>query len=223
MAITTEAQIAQFKAKCVERFGAQEAFGKPETQAQVLERCRASYRMSIEKHGEVASLTNGADLAMELRDLRHTIEAWRLVKRLIAISKQCHGPGHKITIDLERRLLQCKAAYVGVWGYGIQIFEVISYEADKYVVRGPVDSQSAHEEMVTMEFDAADVTIQPYGTPVVIHGFKNKAAYLNGKIGDMRSFDATTGRYGVYFEDKSINPKGVKPENLRILFELPDN
>jgi hypothetical protein len=30
-------------------------------------------------------------------------------------------------------------------------------------------------------------------------------------------------RYGVYFEDKSIKPKSVKPENVRILFELPDN
>jgi hypothetical protein len=36
------------------------------------------------------------------------------------------------------------------------------------------------------------------------------------------SFDPAADRYGVYFEDKSIKPKGVKPENVHILFELPD-
>jgi hypothetical protein len=180
--------------------------------------------MWVEKNGEVSSLAMVSDLALELHKSRRNIEAWRLVKRLIAISKQQHhGPEHKTTKDLECRLLQCKAAYVGVWGYGIQIFEVLSYKADKYVVCGPVDSRSAHERKVTMEVDAANVTIQPYGTPVVIHGLKSKAAYLNGKIGDMRSFDATTRSYGIYFEDKSIKPKSVKPRNLRILFELPDN
>jgi hypothetical protein len=53
------------------------------------------------------------------------------------------------------------------------------------------------------------------------HGLK--AAYLNGEIGETRSFDNAAGRYGVYFEDKSINPKSVKLENLRIMLELPEN
>ncbi|KAL3777071.1 hypothetical protein ACHAWO_011637 [Cyclotella atomus] len=74
-----------------------------------------------------------------------------------------------------------------------------------------------------MNVDPTSVLLQPYRTPVICHGFKNKAAYLNGEIGDIRSFDETSGRRGVYFEDKSIKPKSVKPRNLRILFELPDN
>jgi hypothetical protein len=73
-----------------------------------------------------------------------------------------------------------------------------------------------------LNVDPTSGVLQP-GTPVVCHGLKNKAAYLNGKIGDIRSFDETTGRYGVYFEDESIKPKSVKPRNLRILFELPGN
>jgi hypothetical protein len=76
-----------------------------------------------------------------------------------------------------------------------------------------------------MTVDEADVGLQPNGTPVVCRGLKNKAEYLNDKIGDTRSFDETTGRYGVCFEDKTIKPKSVKPRNQRILFELqlPDN
>jgi hypothetical protein len=72
-----------------------------------------------------------------------------------------------------------------------------------------------------------DVALQPFGTPVVCRGFKNKASYLNGKIGigEIRSVHEITGGYlyGVYFEDESIKPKSVKPHNLRTLFELPDN
>jgi hypothetical protein len=64
-AVSTEAQIAQYKAKCIKKFGAQVAFGKPETQEQVLERFRTSYQMSVEKSGEVSCLILGAQLAVE--------------------------------------------------------------------------------------------------------------------------------------------------------------
>jgi hypothetical protein len=136
---------------------------------------------------------------------------------LIAISKQQHGQEHKITKDLERGLLQCKTSYVRLSNRGL--FEVLRYEGDKYVVRGPYNVAEAGRQ--TLRVDEADARMQLYGTPVVIHGFGNRAAYLNGKIGDI-SFDPAADRYGVYFEDKSIKPKGVKPENVRILFELPD-
>jgi hypothetical protein len=88
IAIATEAQIAKCKAKCIKKFGAQEAFGKPETQEQVLESVRASYQLGVEKNGEVSSLMQGSHLANQLRNSRRTIEAWRLLKRLIGISKQ---------------------------------------------------------------------------------------------------------------------------------------
>jgi hypothetical protein len=90
---------------------------------------------------------------------------------------------------LECRLLECKTAYVGLLGLGI--FEVLRHEADnKYVVRGP--NNVAEERKVTMIVDAAAITIQPYGAPVVCDGLKNKAAYLNGKIGEIWSIDETT-------------------------------
>lgn len=65
-----------------------------------------------------------------------------------------------------------------------------------------------------------DVKIER-GTPVICHGLKN-AAHLNGKIGDITSYDGETGRYGVRFEDKGLTSALVKPSNLRIVFELPD-
>jgi hypothetical protein len=128
---------------------------------------------------------------------------------------------HRITKDIELGLLQCKTSYVGLRDHGTKLFEVLRRDEDKYIVRGP--KKVAEARNVTMRVDQEDAMMQPYGTPVVIHGFKNKAAYLNGKVGDIRSIDTTAGRYGVYFEDNSIKPKSVKPENVRILFELPDN
>jgi hypothetical protein len=70
---TTEILIANFRAICIQKFGAQEAFGKPETDEQVLERHRNAHQMTVEKQGEVTSLIQGANLATELMILHHTI------------------------------------------------------------------------------------------------------------------------------------------------------
>jgi hypothetical protein len=210
MIIDTETQIAYYRAICIQKVGAQEAFGKPETHEQLPERCRISYQMSVEQSGEVSSLILGSNLAIRLRKSDRTIEAWRLFKRLIAISKQHHGPEHYITKDLERGLLLCKTSYVGLRDYGKELFKVLRRDEDKYVVRGPI--KLAEGKKFTMKVDAANVGLQPYGTPVVCHGLQNDDTYLNGKIGEIRSVD----------EDKSIKPQSVKPDNLRILFELPD-
>ena len=60
------------------------------------------------------------------------------------------------------------------------------------------------------------------GTPIICQGLK-KADHLNGKLGDIRSFDVETERYGVHFEDMSLKkPVAVKKENVRIVFDLPD-
>jgi hypothetical protein len=82
---------------------------------------------------------------------------------------------------------------VALRGYKLKLFQVLHHEEDKYVVRGP--NEVAEERKVTLRVDETDVTIQPHGTPVVCHGLKN--TYFNGKIGDIRSFDKSTGRWGV--------------------------
>jgi hypothetical protein len=53
------------------------------------------------------------------------------------------------------------------------------------------------ERKETIRVDEADVTMLQFVTPVVCHGLKNKAEYLNGKIGETWWFDETTGIYGV--------------------------
>jgi hypothetical protein len=214
--------IARFKENCIERFGAQEAFGEIESLEQRIERRRKAYQLTVEKRTEASSLTNGIHLANLLMDTNRTIETWRLMKRLIAISQQHHGREHSFTKLLEQNLAEfkCDKILVTLRSLGLK-FHATGYEDDKYVLRGPIGVPE--EQMKTLRFCPTDVILESNGTPVVCHGLKNNAAYLNGKIGDVRSFDETTGRYGVYFEDETIKPKCVKPRNLRILFELPDN
>jgi hypothetical protein len=66
-AIALEAKIVHFKAMCIDKFGAQEAFGKPQTQEQVLELQRISYQVAVSQKGEASpvSLTLGSNLATE--------------------------------------------------------------------------------------------------------------------------------------------------------------
>ena len=61
------------------------------------------------------------------------------------------------------------------------------------------------------------------GTPVTCHGLKDAMSHLNGKIGDVRSWVEKDNSYEIQFEDKSLaEPCFVKHENVRFLFELPD-
>ena len=59
------------------------------------------------------------------------------------------------------------------------------------------------------------------GTPIVCHGL-GISSHLNGKIGDLRSWDEATDCHEVHFEDEHLEPRSVKPENIRIIFELPE-
>jgi hypothetical protein len=57
---------------------------------------------------------------------------------------------------------------------------------------------------------------------LICHGLTS-ASHLNGKSGDVRANhnDRNEIRLAVHFETKSLKPSLVKPENLRIAFELP--
>ena len=105
---------------------------------------------------------------------------------------------------------------------GIEWCEALRFsdEEGRYVIKGPRSHpRKPDEEQVTM------VPVDGFrffkGTPVMCYGLKN-AAHLNGKIGGVASRDKETGRCEVRFEDKSLKPVLVKQENLRIVFELPD-
>ncbi|KAL3797348.1 hypothetical protein ACHAWO_005507 [Cyclotella atomus] len=101
-------------------------------------------------------------------------------------------------------------------------FEVLRCERDKYIVKGPILDPRVEEEERTMAVDAKDVILPTNGVPGICHG-SNNAAYLNGKIGHIRSYEVTAERYAVHFDDsKTIPPKSEKLENLRILFDIPN-
>jgi hypothetical protein len=58
---------------------------------------------------------------------------------------------------------------------------------------------------------------------VICHGLTS-ASHLNGKLGEGRAFhnDRNGIRLAVHFETKRLKPSLVKPENLRIAFDLPN-
>jgi hypothetical protein len=211
-----------FNFYCGKRIKAREAFGQDETEEERLERHRVTYQMSLENDGEVKSLNHGSNYAAALSQSNHTIAAWRLLKRLAAISKQYHGRDHVNTKELEAQLKRCKTVRVKVKGRK-GLFEALFYENDEYVIQGPIQNPRAEEEEDTINVAPSKIILQTNrAAPVICHGLLN-AIHLNGKIGEVKSFSESTGRYGIHFEGQAIEPMGVKPENLSILFELPDN
>jgi hypothetical protein len=130
--------IAFFKEVCIERFGAQEAFGEFESLEQRIERRRNAYQLVLETYGEAISLQAGLDLANLLSDAKHTVEAWRLLNRLVATSTQHHGCEHRMTKGLEQKLADIKIPQGVILRRLDLYFKPIGYEEDKYILRGPV-------------------------------------------------------------------------------------
>jgi hypothetical protein len=57
---------------------------------------------------------------------------------------------------------------------------------------------------------------------VICHGLV-RASHLNGKVGDARAcHNSITGRrVAMHFAGKSLKTALIKPENVRVAFELP--
>jgi hypothetical protein len=102
----SEDTIARFKARCIERFGAQEAFGGPESLPleQRIARHRNAYQLMLVKCGEGSSLRIGSELAVLLSNANRAIEAWQLMKKLISFCQQYHGREHRNTKASEQTL-----------------------------------------------------------------------------------------------------------------------
>jgi hypothetical protein len=88
-------------------------------------------------------------------------------------------------------------------------------------VTGPIVDENNERRMFRVE----SATVLPKsGCPVLCYGLIN-ASHLNGKLGEIRSMsmDSSSGgfRFWVHFEEKGLKPAAIKPENLRIVFELP--
>ena len=183
------------------------------------------YDNFVKEYGQESTnaIQAGSLLANALIGMYRSIEAERLLTKLSVICKRLHGPQHDITRQAESDLQRCKVRYVKIkhrqeWEW----FQALRYE-EKCVVQGPVLNPRKVQEEET--FTVATKDIRPdLGTPVICHGFGDSLSHLNGKIGDLRSWDEETDDlyYDIHFEEKDLEPRFVEPENIRIIFELPD-
>jgi hypothetical protein len=216
-----QAGISTLSSRCIGIWGP--GFCQAETAEDALERHRVCYESMINQHGEAHELTIiiGRDYAVALYHAAHHIEAWRLFNKLIPLSQQSHGSEHLHTVKLKEMLDIIQTHRVRVQNLNGR-FQAIRYEGDQCVVRVLTKQQGVqHGNKRLIKVKANDI-IPSKASPVVCHGLKN-ASHLNGKIGDVRGFDEDEMRCEVHFEDKNILPKCVKPENLRILFVLPES
>ena len=106
----------------------------------------------------------------------------------------------------------------------IKQFQALRYEneGEICVVQGPVTTPRMIEDerVYNVEWN---LVIPNIGCPVICHGLVS-ASHLNGKPGEVRNLKHNEPdiRCAVYFEKKSLKSALVKPENLRVAFELPD-
>jgi hypothetical protein len=164
--VKLEDTIADFKEIGIERFGDQEAFGELESMELRIERRRSTYQLIVENYDEVSSLQAGLDLAVLLSNANHIVEAWRLLKRLIAISTQYHGREHSYTEMLEQTLakFKCNNIHVVKLRSLSLLFRAIGYEDNKYVLRGPIGVPE--EQMQTLRVYSSDIILKSYGVPI---------------------------------------------------------
>ena len=192
-----------------------------------LKRCQKMYDAKAKEHGqeEACTIEVGIKLARALKKVRRSIEAERLLTKLAAISKRIHGLHHALTKRAETSLRFRKVRYVKArYQRKSKLFQALRYEEDgrKCVVQGPITKPRnvQAEKTLTVSVEVIHLIL---GTPVICHGLEEDSLnHINGKIGDLRSRGNDTGQYEIHFEDEDLEPRFVKQENIRILFELPE-
>ena len=200
----------------------------PKKRAFDLKALRAEYGEMIQRRGEHAILTirSGNNLAEALLSMFHTIEALRLLERIVQISSRVHGSDHRDTKMVNLLWQSFKPQYVY---FEQQLYYALRYENDgkNIVVQGPIpeDTEVLTEpknfgDEKTFAVPNGDVYFS-LGSIVMLHGLK-KGAHLNGEIGDIRNHCQLSGRWVVHLEGNTSKPVKVKQENLRIVFDLPD-
>ena len=88
-------------------------------------------------------------------------------------------------------------------------------------MNGPITKPRNIEEESALTVASSSI-FPGLGCPVVCHGLKNASRLKATR--EPRSVHEKNSeiRFAVHFEDKSIKPALIKPENLRIVVELPD-
>jgi hypothetical protein len=185
---------------------------------------RYDYEHNLKTFGSTseATLRSGSKYVINLVQAHRGIEAERLIVKFAAISHRVHGVEHNCTMSLDKKVNTCKSRFVIVMPDD-KPFQALRYENDGEicVVTGPI-KQPRQEEDERIFHVASDLIVPNEGCPVICHGLTS-ASRLNGKLGEVRAHhnDRNGIRLEVYFETKSLKPSLVKPENLRIAFDLP--
>jgi len=182
------------------------------------------YKFCLKTYGLTsgATLRSGSIYAAELVQANRGIEAERLIVKLAASSQRVHGPGHNCSISLDEKVKECKSRCAIVM-LDDKLFQAVRYENDGEicVVTGPV-KQRRQEDDERIFHVVNYLVVAAKGCPVMCHGLMG-ASHLNGELGEVRAYhnNITGFRLGVHFEKTHLKPAWVKPENLRISFELP--
>jgi len=166
----------------------------------------------------------GLSYANTLWNTNCSIEAGRLVTKLDTVSRRVNGPDHNMTIKADevleqikqRWFLKCRVVVLPEF----QLFLAVRYKNDEAicVVQGPITNPRCEDDERIHRVES-NLVVPADGCPVICHGLVS-ASHLNGVLGDTRDIKNTnTGiRCEVYLKNKSAL---IKPENLRVVFELP--
>jgi len=190
-----------------------------------LEFARNQYESNLNEHGieSIDTIKRGVIYAAMLTSVNHCIEAEHLITKLTTISRRVHGPEHSIAVEADKLLKVCKERRVAVLPHG-DSFQALRYENDGEicVVKGPITKPRQIDDEMLHRI-ANNLMIPKLGCAVICHGLVS-ASHLNGELGEVRDMkrSGTGVRLAVHFEKKGVKSALVKPENLRIAFELPD-
>jgi len=190
-----------------------------------VEKLRDRYNQSITESGEESyeSINAGICLATALHKTRQITQAERLLEQLVLISRRTYGFDNDLTQIVELNLQNVKIRYVCVESEGkTSFYQALKYDDDgtTLVVHGPLNGPLAAPlknipDSDIKSFPSKDVIPGP-GTPVICY----KPGHKKGRVGEVRTREET-GKLKVQFADKSI--RTLMQENVRVLFELPDN
>jgi hypothetical protein len=186
----------------------------------MIENAKSLHARNIEHHGptSVYTIESGLNIVKYLYQACRVVEATRLAVKMLADSRRVHGHGHQITMKAEHSLKLCSEYRVGLKTYGSLCFQALRYEENGNicVVKGPIEDPRRLCNEMTLRVPSDEI-LPLKGCPVICHGLV-KASHLNGKVGDRGTRRGD--RIEVHFEDKSQKSALVKPENLRIAFDL---
>jgi len=188
-----------------------------------LENTKRIYEDNVDYFGENSedAIITGIEYASGLRAANFSIKAERLLMKLVATSRQVYGEEHNCTKESCELLDKVKMRFVQtMYKSHIKTFQALRYEND-----GEICVLNDEEDVQGQPFGFASTWICPgISCPVICHGLITWER-IPKKLGDVRTY--TKGRdgelrYGVYFEDEYLKSAAVRPLNLHIAFDLPD-